>query len=581
MMRTRHFLLLLGLVGSNGSLWADALKHSDVVFMYQGSRQTYEEYGATVLAWGGKPTPESLAEAQAAGVTFFGSVGMVTEFARYHDRLLETYEQGLCRDINDEPVKVPWLTDHSHKGIPYWWCCTQQPPFRQYVRERVVETVRAGADGVHVDDHMGTAGGLWLGICFCDRCVDGFQTHLKSLPSETLGQLGVADPQTYDFREAARQWIAQDVSKQRKVQQHPLWPQWTVYQCHAQAAFMQELRGLAAETAGHSVPMAANAGLLWPRHLSDYKALDLFSAETDHHAERERLSDQPLVAYRLAEAMGRPYAATASGQDWAFIKERDRPGLVRGWIALSYAAGQRLMAPHRQWCYTPEKGTHWYQGPAETFAPLYRFVRRHAALFDGYETYADLTVVLPHRSFVKDRDRWFRLCESLARANVSYRLVVAGDEIVDHSLSEQDLASSSILLIPECNEFLSPDKRRIERLSRDKHVFSDLVGALAFVKPAVCLRADSAVRALPRVKPGAAVIHMINYNYEPARDDVATRRDVCVAIDPASLGVPGVRSCRWVTPGAERPVSLPVQDGTIVVPQLGLWGLLVLERPVD
>ena len=55
------------------------------------------------------------------------------------------------------------------------------------------------------------------------------------------------------------------------------------------------------------------AGLLWPRHLADYQALDLFSAETDHHAAGRRFTDQPLVAYRLAESVQRPYAATASG----------------------------------------------------------------------------------------------------------------------------------------------------------------------------------------------------------------------------------------------------------------------------
>ena len=72
---------------------------------------------------------------------------MVTEFGRYHERFPQTYEQGLCRDVDGQPVKVPWLTDHQHQGVPFWWCCTQQPQFRQYLRDRVIETVRAGADG--------------------------------------------------------------------------------------------------------------------------------------------------------------------------------------------------------------------------------------------------------------------------------------------------------------------------------------------------------------------------------------------------------------------------------------------------
>jgi hypothetical protein len=37
---------------------APALRRSDVVFMYEADRATYADYRATVLAWGGTPTPK-------------------------------------------------------------------------------------------------------------------------------------------------------------------------------------------------------------------------------------------------------------------------------------------------------------------------------------------------------------------------------------------------------------------------------------------------------------------------------------------------------------------------------------------
>src|ERR1044071_7906983 len=92
------------------------LRHSDVVFMYEANAKTYRDYGATMLAWGGKPSPQALE--QSKGIKFFSSVGMVTEFARYYDRFPETYQSGLCRDSAGQPVKVPWLTDHQHHGVP-------------------------------------------------------------------------------------------------------------------------------------------------------------------------------------------------------------------------------------------------------------------------------------------------------------------------------------------------------------------------------------------------------------------------------------------------------------------------------
>ncbi len=323
------------------------LKRSDVVFMTQADRQAYEDYGATAVAWGGKPTPQSLE--QARGLKFFGSVGMVTEFGRYYERFPQSYGQGLCRGLDGQPYKVPWLTDLQHNGIPFWWCCTRQPLFRQYISVRVVETVKAGADGVHVDDHLGTAGALWTGGCFCDRCVEEFHDYLKRLPTTELARQGIQNPESFNYRSVLREWLAQKPG--RRVQDHPLWSQWRIYQLQGAAQFMEELRSLAARTAGHAVPMGANAGLLWGNHLNDFKALDLFSAEVEHHAADQRFSDAPLLAYRLSDAVGRPMAATASGWDWAYIKEHNLPGMVQGWIALSYAAGHCLMVPTRQWCY--------------------------------------------------------------------------------------------------------------------------------------------------------------------------------------------------------------------------------------
>src|SRR5262245_35463106 len=334
------------------------LTHSDVVFMYEAAPEIYHDYEATMVAWGGGNAKTSERE-NANHIKKFGSVGMVTEFARYYERFPDVYEQGLCKDLKGQPFKVPWLTDHSHKGIPFWWCCTRQPIFRQYLKERVTETVRSGVDGVHIDDHLGTAGALWLGACFCDRCVAGFPEFLKASIISKHPEVG----DHFDYRSVRQEWLQERPG--RTFQQHPLWPEWRAYQLRGAAEFMHELKELAAKTAGHAIPMGANAGLLWGPHLNDYKTLDLFSAEIDHHAAGQRFSQTPIAAYRMADAVGRPLASTASGGDWAFIKEKNLPGLVQNWIALGFACGHSLMVPNRQWCYTAEKGTHWYEGPKE------------------------------------------------------------------------------------------------------------------------------------------------------------------------------------------------------------------------
>jgi hypothetical protein len=550
------------------------LKPSDVVFMYHAGAEVYQAYGATVLAWGGSP------EGVPAGVTCFGSVGMVTEFARYYERFPETYEQALCRTVEGQPIQVPWLTDHRHQGIPYWWCCTNQPQFQQYLRERVQETVRQGADGVHIDDHLGTAGSLHAGGCFCDRCLSGFRAYLQALPEAHRQALGLPDLASFDYRAYLAEWLRQPGHRESNLWERPLWAEWEAYHLQAAAAFMAELKALAAETAGRPVPFSANAGLLWYPHLTDYQVLDFFSAEIDHEAASRRFSDLPLLAYRLAEGLGRPLAATASGWDWAFVKEHDLDGLVRGWIAESYAAGQFFMAPHYQWCYTSEKGTHWYHGPTESYAPLYRFVREHADLFDGYTTLADVGVLYSHTRVRRNRQPLVEACAALARANISFRLLVAGDALLDHPLSAEALASvPGVLAVDPADleavaQAQPPLRSRLDSERAQGRLLGGVEEALAKVHPAVRVEGTDRVRALPRLKPGdSVVIHLLNRDYDPEADDVRPLHHVTVALDPSAGGLATADRCTLFVPGA-KPRELPVLDHRVTVPELGLWAVL-------
>ena len=377
--------------------------------------------------------------------------------------------------------------------------------------------------------------------------VTGASSHFRVTCSRsrlTSSRLGIDAPAEFNYREVVRQWrTAGEVDRPRPVTQHPLWPEWSVFQGRAAAAFMLELRELAATTAGRPVPIGANAGLLWPRHLADYLAIDLFSAETDHHASGEQFTDLPLVAYRMADAVERPYAATASGGDWAYIKDKQLPGLVRGWVALAYAAGHCFMAPHRQWCYTPEKGTHWYSGRADQFAPLYRFVRANAQWLDGYRNHADVTVVMPHRSFAQDWHRWFDMLNELAAANVSYRIVLAGDELVDCPLTAAVLQDCRVCLIPERESFLPADAELVHAYAASHATYTSVSDVLSVVAPAVRTKADGVVRALPRIAAGSVVVHLLNYGYDVKRDDVTPIANVEVQVDLQALGVAGATTC--------------------------------------
>ena len=217
------------------------------------------------------------------------------------------------------------------------------------------------------------------------------------------------------------------------------------------------------------------------------------------------------------------------------------------------------------------------QGPAEKFAPLYRFVRSNARWFDDYETYADVAVVLPHRSFLKNSRSWFELCNQLAAANFSYRLLLAGDELVIHPLTAEALTDCPILLIRDRDDLLPADRKLIDEHTTDRQVYATGSDVVANVTPAVQTKSDGVVRALPRVADGSAVVHLLNGAYDAARDDVRPLKDVHVSLDLRALGVPQATTCQFLAPDLE-PQSLPVDSGTVMVPKLGLWGLLIFSN---
>lgn len=565
-MKSRVFFLFIGMVlAFQLKAQIPVLKRSDVMFIYQADPTIYKDYGTTIVGWGGQRTEDT------KGIKFFGSVGMVTEFGQYYDRFPQTYEQGLCRNLQGKPYTVPWLTDQKHKGVPFWWCCTRQPVFRQYIRERVVEIIKGGSDGLHVDDHLGTAGSLFLDGCFCDLCVSEFPAYLAKLSDEKSSRIPRAT--NYNFKAVLTEWLAQDT--QRKVEAHPLWPIWKAYQLRGAASFIQELRELAAQTAGKPMPVAVNAGLLWPTHLSDYRSVDLFSAEIDHQASARHFPDNPLTAYRLADAAGRPLAATASGGDWAFIKEENRSGLVQGWIATGYAAGNCLMAPNHQWCYTTEKGTHWYDGPKEKYAPLYQFVRQNAALFDDAQTCADVTVAFSYKTFCQDSTRVLKICSQLFAANISYRIALGGDDVVDIALPANLSNTTSPVLTIEPNDFLASDRKVLASVPECWQA-TDVAKAIAMTKPAVRVESSTPVRALPRVKPGAALIHLLNWNYDAARDTTPQGHDILLQLDLSALGVPKATKARLYRPDAPV-VNIDLSEGKVKIPELGLWGVLEIH----
>ena len=569
------------------------LKASDVFAMYATSPEEYRAFAVTVVEWGGHPgSEEEIAEfgrthvepAHGLGLRYVGGTGMVTEFASFIQQCPE-WEQARCLDVRGDAIRVPWLWDHSFQGIPAWWFCTNDARYREFLRRNVVLAARAGVDGIHIDDHLGSAAPVWLEACFCEDCVAGFRDWVREhVAPARLREAGIEAAGELDYRQFVLAWLQRNPG--RRALDAPLAREYQDYQYRAAASFLAELREAAEAAAGRSLTFSANCCLPDHAHLTDYEPLTHFCGEVDHGAAGVRLSDNPGFAYKLADALARPMVATGGGGDWAFVKANNRPGLVRAWIAQAYAFGHFFMTPHRQWCYTQELGTHWYQGPAEEYGPLYHFIRDHAFLFDGYRPVRQVAVLYSQAAARAGADMPAEAASALLAANIPFSVVIAGDGSLPVRLTWEACGSFARVIVPR-EPRLDGEQQQVLDALRAAGRLAVWQGpqTLAELPPSwVRVEGTGSVWALPRVHEGnqAAVCHLLNRDYDPGADAPRPQGRFTLSVSVEALGGRRFRQATLYEPGQEpRPLTLHSAGDRLVVevPGLGLWGIVQFSQP--
>jgi hypothetical protein len=202
-------------------------------------------------------------------------------------------------------------------------------------------------------------------------------------------------------------------------------------------------------------------------------------------------------------------------------------------------------------------------------------VRQHADLFDDYQNHADLTVAYAQRTFERDSGKVIGACNKLAAANISHRLALGGDKIVDHPLPADELRRAVRLFVVEPQDFLPADRETLASTKGGKR-YETVEQALADITPAVQVETRGAVRVLPRVKAGGAVIHLVNWDYDALKDDVRPMQNVRLKLDLKALGIAEAKQAWCFAPGKEAK-NLPIERGELIVPELDLWAVLELR----
>ncbi len=583
------------------------LKPSDVVFMGASDKAAYEAYGATVIDWGGhawgdneKPKAEFRARvklAQDLGIQYNAGIGMLTEFGGMVKSCPE-YERAICRTIDGKPVTVPWLWDQKVDGQTgrNFWFCSNSPLYQKYLRDLTARAMSAAPDGYHIDDFGGTTGAIWGGACYCESCMALFRDYLKQhVVPDTLRAAGIESLDGFDYGKWILSKHARDGAEFiKKRYSLPFYTEYREFQALAAGKVVRDLQEYAARLRGKPLARSVNGTPPGDQAFVVRPHVDHYSCEIGMGApglewgdvSTRGLTTSAAFVYKCADMAGRRLSCTASGMSFAYVKEKNAVHLCRYWVAESYAFGHCFMTPSRhQWCYTKEKGTHWYAAQPEEYADLYQFVRKHAALFDDCEPVAQVGVVFSNTAWRKNKKEPQAAAHALLEANVPFALVAAGDALLDLRLTPARLASFEKLAVPSEPMLDAAQQKVLDEARPPRTVIGKRADAiLDGVTPWVAIEHAKNVWALPRRNPSRAgaplVVHLLNRNHDFAADRPVPQADVVLRLRAPLMGGKRPAQCRAFTAGSE-PVALTVEpdgDGVrIKIPELKHWTVLRLE----
>jgi hypothetical protein len=579
------------------------LRHADVVFMGSASREVYRAYGATVVDWGGGAwanNAQAVAEfrervemAHDCGIRYNAGIPMVTGFAGMIASCPD-YEKAICRDIEGNPVFVPWLWDQKYKGHTgfNYWFCSNSPLYQKFLRERTELAMAGVPDGLHIDDYGGTSGSLWKGGCFCGDCMTLFRKYLAAnVPPEKLHELGIETLDGFDYGKFLRAKCVKSNAELMKTRwKLPLDREFHAFQAQAAGQVVRQLQEYAVTLRGRPIARCVNGAPPSAQAFVVMPHMDHYSCEINMNAPRKTFTAAPAFTYKCGAMIERGIAGTAGGEDWAYAQENKATTLVRYWIAESYALGQCFMVPGaHQWAYTAAKGTHSYEGKPENFSYLYRFVRRHAALLDGYESAVQLGVLFSHAAWRKNQKEAQAVAACCLDANVPFALVAAGDDLLPLRLNEKELARFEKIVIPGDPRLDEQQQAVLSKLAAEQKTITWRNGPamLSQIQPWVSVEGAPNVWALPRQRPdkpnAPLVVHLLNRNYDFTAEKITPQNGFSLHVARSLAGNKPPTQCNAYTPdlAGETSVSLPVEpEGAgvrVKIPELKLWTVLRLE----
>ena len=594
-----------------------ALKRSDVLITRPCGMDVYRRYRATGLGWGFLPEPDrrglppdeemmrDVDEAHRCGVKFQGRVELDADWMGMID-FDSNFMESTVRDLNDRPAVTWWA--HRYKGHPSYFFCTNAPGYRHYLMYQVRRVMEAGTDWLMIDSAIPTIASLnaRYGGCFCEHCMAGFRDFLKmNLSNQDCSARQISDLESFNYRDFLLLHGFTDERYRAEILAFPaaipLADHYFDYQWREVNALFRAFKRYAQEF-DKDVPMSSNSPFYWAEFMYAVDAHDFYTNEMQYLApEQEILPTDPIYTFKLADALDQILAITGVPRAFEYSRINDRPGHIRLWIAQAYAYGHVFMAPDKMWTlrYAGEPDR-WYHSKPGDYESLYHFIRDYPELFDGYESVAAVALVFSNkavRQYLGDRlssghlggqnrsaprTELAEACFALSRANVPFRIIVAGDEWVDDRLLHSDLSPYRTVVRFEPSFLTASQEAKLKTAGDSLVAWSGASDLLNSVGRDIRISGADNVSAQLRHQPTEAdaplICHLLNSNYDIDSDCYETLRDIELTITGSLLDGTFSRAMLYAPEEPPREITCRTvgSDTVVTVPQMNMWAIVTL-----
>jgi len=472
-----------------------------------------------------------------------------------------------------------------------------RPAYWALLEQRLQWVVANGVTSLQLDDYPSGGVCVTYGGDFSPECMRGFAAWLENnLSQRERSSYGLpADLTDFNYRD----WLiekegiksAREYDRVReKLRTTSLFRR---YHWDVALSSWRRIRAILDKLSpDRYISLTSNGAPDWPApeaYAYNSAIVDAMVAEIHLYPQRSRIDVSAINAFLMADGLGVRLGGVPKGEENSFFTAVPVRDLRRVHVAEAYALGHQLMVPWGNWrknvkrlfprwereygvCYPEDRDQSFSSEPPELLAPIYEFVVSHSYLFDGFEKYSNVGLVIRYRTpTIYTRF----IVRELVRLHIQFSIVFADSSLHARTLDEGLARSFEHLIFAESVSFYED---AVSAATIKSYLASRDINA-PIPRAIWCSNEDCFITIMQKGTENGkeVVIHLVNRSYDSINQIVPMMDDIVLRIPHAIVG-PMLELIDVVGFEEDEFSALPIArcEGETIfrVKNLGIWGIL-------